>query len=154
MAKRGRPAIYTKRQINEYKRYRERYKNLYVYTEKRVVKGKTVKGKAIRLKLSSIKEYYDAKMKIIVSSGRTRISQKEIVDYLVAPTQQTSVSYAEAVNAAGYTGTFKEWESLSYNAKRAILDEDMQDTYLSQKASGRTGREAGKYISRAIWGSL
>lgn len=154
MAKRGRPAIYTKRQINEYKRYRERYKNLYVYTEKRVVKGKTVKGKAIRLKLSTIKEYYDAKMKIIVSSGRTRISQKEIVDYLVAPTQQTSVSYAEAVNAAGYTGTFKEWESLSYNAKRAILDEDMQDTYLSQKASGRTGREAGKYISRAIWGSL
>ena len=154
MAKRGRPAIYTKKQVAEYKRYRERDKNLYVYTEKRVVKGKTVKGKAIRLKLSTIKEYYDAKMKIIVSSGRTRISQKEIVDYLVAPTQQTSVSYAEAVNSAGYTGTFKEWESLSYNAKRAILDDDMDNIYWRQRGLGKTGKEAGKYISRAIWGSL
>lgn len=154
MAKRGRPAIYTKKQVAEYKRYRERYKNLYVYTEKRVVKGKTVKGKAIRLKLSTMKEYFKAKMELIVSSGRTRISQKEIADYLIAPTQQTSVSYTEAVNAAGYTGTFKEWESLSYKEKKAILDDDMDDIYWRQKGLGKTGKEAGKYISMAIWGSL
>lgn len=155
MAKRGRPETYTKRQINEYKRYRERYKNLYAYTRKRVINGKTVKGKAIRLKLSTIQEYFKAKMELIVSNGRTNISQKEIADYLFAPAQQTSVSYVEAVNAAGYTGTFKDWKSLSYNEKRAILDDDMDNIYWRQRRGlGKTGKEAGKYISRAIWGSL
>ena len=155
MAKKGKPATYTKRQVAEYKRYRERYKNLYVYTRKRVVNGEVVKGKAIRLKLSTMKEYFTAKMELIVSSGRTNISQKEIADYLFAPTQQTSVSYAEAVNRAGYTGTFKDWSSLSYKEKKAILDDDMDDIYWKQRRGlGKTGKEAGKYISMAIWGSL
>ena len=155
MAKRGRPATYTKRQINEYKRYRERYKNLYAYTRKRVINGKTVKGKAIRLKLATMQEYFKGKMELIVSNGRTNISQKEIADYLFAPAQQTSVSYVEAVNAAGYTGTFKDWESLSYKEKKAILDDDMDNIYWRQRRGlGKTGKEAGKYISMAIWGSL
>ena len=48
-----------------------------------------------------MQQYFKAKMELIVSSGRTNISQKEIADYLFAPRQQTSVSYTEAVNAIG-----------------------------------------------------